>query len=135
VERFTNVRALHGFPLMVIVGLSRNEQLARYRHDRVVYIGETAAGSVLLIVLTTILSLKSRELSRSRARARRLRQTYSAASEASLDAFFVWQRVPSESDRSAKAALRRSQGADSSFVLADVSRRGLEMMGRSREAV
>lgn len=137
VERFTNIRTLHGFPLVAIVGLSRNEQLARYRHDRIVYIGETLAGSVLLVVLTTILSVKSRELSRSRARARRLRQTYFAASEASLDAFFVWERVPSESERerSAKTALRRSQGTDCSFVLSDISRRGLEMMGRTREVL
>ncbi|MGN6086179.1 bifunctional diguanylate cyclase/phosphodiesterase [Trinickia sp.] len=134
IERFTNIRALHGFPLVAIVGLSRNEQLARYRHDRFVYIGETVAGSALLVALTTILSLKSRELSRSRARARRLRQTYFAASEASLDAFFVWERVPSESDRSA-AALRRSSGGDCRFVLTDVSRRGGEMMGRPRDAL
>jgi diguanylate cyclase (GGDEF)-like protein/PAS domain S-box-containing protein len=133
VERFTNIRALHGFPLVAIVGLSRNEQLARYRHDRFVYIAETVAGSVLLVVLMTILSLKSRELSRSRARARRLRQTYFAASEASLDAFFVWERVASDSERSAKTALSRSPGTDCRFVLTDISRRGLELMGKPRE--
>lgn len=121
VERFTNVRALHGFPLAVIVGLSRHEQLARYRHDRLVYIGQTVAGSLLLVVLATILSLKSRELSQSRARARRLQQTYFAASEASLDAFFVWERVP--------------QSVGSRFVLRDVSRRGVEMMGKPRDAL
>ncbi len=135
VERFTNIRALHGFGLVAIVGLSRNEQLARYRHDRSVYIGETVAGSALLLALTTILSVKSRELSRSQARARRLRQTYFAASEASLDAFFVWERMPHESERSAKAALHRSQGNDCRFVLSDISRRGLEMIGKPRETL
>ncbi|WP_181885596.1 bifunctional diguanylate cyclase/phosphodiesterase [Trinickia dinghuensis] len=137
VERFTNVRALHGFPLVAIVGLSRDEQLARYRHDRWVYIGETAAGSLLLVVLTTILSLKSRELLRSRARARRLRQTYFAASDASRDAFFVWERVPSESEGESLANVvsRAFQAADFSFVLRDVSKRGLEMMGKPREAL
>jgi diguanylate cyclase (GGDEF)-like protein/PAS domain S-box-containing protein len=135
VERFTNVRALHGFPLVVIVGLSRDEQLARFRHDRWADIGETAAGSVLLVVLTTILSLKTRELSRSRARARRLRQTYFAASDASLDAFFVWDRLPSDGEGPAKAGLRAAQRADYRFVLRDVSRRGLEMMGKPRDAL
>ena len=135
VERFTNLRALHGFPLIAIVGLSRDEQLARYRHDRWVDIGETAAGSALLVVLTTILSLKSRELSRSQARARRLRQTYFAASDASLDAFFVWDRVPSGSEGVGKTGLRASQRADFRFVLRDVSRRGLEMMGKPRDAL
>ncbi|WP_158244248.1 EAL domain-containing protein [Trinickia dabaoshanensis] len=132
VARFTNIRALHGFPLIAIVGLSRDEQLARYRHDRMVYVGETIAGSILLVVLTTILSVKSRELSKSQARARRLRQTYSVASEASLDAFFVWERVPAESDGSGKHAPRV---APSCFVLRDVSRRGVEMMGKPREAL
>ncbi|WP_206956174.1 bifunctional diguanylate cyclase/phosphodiesterase [Trinickia acidisoli] len=135
VERFTTVRVLHAFPLAVIVGLSRDEQLVRYWHHRVVYISETAAGSVLLVILTIILSLKSLELSKSRVRARRLQQTYFAASEASLDAFFVWERLAGENDRSAKAALRRATGTDCRFVLRDVSRRGLEMMGKPRDAL
>ncbi|MGN6668212.1 MAG: bifunctional diguanylate cyclase/phosphodiesterase, partial [Trinickia sp.] len=131
VERFTNMRALHGFPLIAIVGLSRDEQLASYRHDRLVYVGETVAGTLLLVVLTAILSLKSRELSKSRERARRLRQTYFAASDASLDAFFVWQRVSSQSDLSP----RPSHAAGCAFVLRDVSRRGLEMMGKPRDVL
>jgi diguanylate cyclase (GGDEF)-like protein/PAS domain S-box-containing protein len=132
IERFTNIRALHGFPLVAIVGLSKDEQLAQYRHDRLVYVAETVVGSILLVALTTILSLKSRELSRSQARARRLRQTYSVASEASLDAFFVWDRVPADGEGAAKAAARV---APSYFVLRDISRRGLEMMGKSRDAL
>ena len=131
VERFTNMRTLHGFPLIAIVGLSHDEQLASYRHDRLVYIGETIAGTLLLIALTTILSFKSRELSKSRARARRLQQTYFAASDASLDAFFVWERVPNESD----AGPRASHSADFAFVLRDVSRRGLEMIGKHRDGL
>jgi diguanylate cyclase (GGDEF)-like protein/PAS domain S-box-containing protein len=130
VERFTNVRVLHGFGLIAIVGLSKDEQLARYRHDRLVYVGETIVGSVLLVVLTTILSLKSRELSRSQARARRLRQTYSVASEASLDAFFVWERVSADHDLPAPG-----KAAPSHFVLRDISRRGVEMMGKARDAL
>ncbi len=134
-ERFTNVRALRGFPLTVIVGLSRDEQLSRYRHDRSVYVGETAAGSLLLVVLATILSLKSLELSKSRARTRQLQQTYFAASDASLDAFFVWERVPRESDRVVKAGASGPHSVDCHFLLRDVSRRGLEIMGKSREAL
>jgi diguanylate cyclase (GGDEF)-like protein/PAS domain S-box-containing protein len=135
VERFTNVRVLHGFPLAVIVGLSQNEQLASFRRDRLVYVMETAAGSLLLIVLTTILSLKSRELSKSRARARQLRQTYFAASDASLDAFFVWRRVARDGERAAKAGAHATQAAEDGFMLRDVSRRGVELIGKPREAL
>ncbi|MGN6318669.1 EAL domain-containing protein [Trinickia sp.] len=135
-RRFTNVRALHVFPLAVIVGLSQNEQLAPYRRDRFVYICETTAASSLLIVLTAILSLKTLELSKSRARARQLQQTYFAASGASLDAFFVWERLPRESDLAPSAASSGARSGDPhAFVLRDVSRRGLEMMGKPRDVL
>ncbi len=68
VARFTNVRALHGFPLVAIVGLSREEMLSRFRHDRQLYVLSSAAGSVLLLILTAILSAKSWALVQSRAR-------------------------------------------------------------------
>ncbi|PMS32256.1 GGDEF-domain containing protein [Trinickia symbiotica] len=68
VARFTNVRALHGFPLVAIVGLSREEALSRFRRDRQLYVLSSAAGSMLLLVLTAILSAKSWALARDRAR-------------------------------------------------------------------
>ena len=135
VERFTNVRVLHGFPLSVIVGLSQEEQLASFRHDRLVYIIETAAGSLLLIILTTILSLKSHELSESRARARQLRQTYFAASDASLDAFFVWRRTPRDGEWQSIVGSSATMPDEGAFVLRDVSRRGVEMIGKPRDVL
>ncbi|TKC87660.1 EAL domain-containing protein [Trinickia terrae] len=126
VARFSNVRPLHGFPLMVIAGLSADEALSRYRSDRLFYMLATAAGSVLLLVLTAILSLKSRELVLSRARARRVQQTFYAASEGSLDAFFVWECVHSVGNR---------HSAIVGFLLRDISRRGAELVGKPREAL
>ncbi len=134
VERFTNVRVLHGFPLSAIVGLSFNEQLSEYRRHRLIYLIETAAGSVLLLALTAILSLKSWELAKSRVRAHQLQQTYFVASEASLDAFFVWECQLAHTHHTHHAAgesatpLHRIAG----FVLRDVSRRGIEMAGKPR---
>ena len=136
VERFTNVRTLHGFPLAVIVGLSRDEQLATYRRSRFVDVDEAAAASVLLMLLSAILSAKTLELSKSRAGARRFRQTYFAASGASLDAFFVWERLPGQGDGTGKNAAPASQASDAGvFVLRDVSRRGPEMMGSVCDAL
>jgi len=88
VRRYTNVRQLHGFPLLAIVGLAQNEQLARFRQDRRNFLSATAVGSLFLLVLVFVLSRMSWELAQSRARARRAQQTHYAAAEASFDAFF-----------------------------------------------
>ncbi len=68
IVRFGSVRALHGFPLVAIVGLSKEEALSHFRREQRLYILWTAGGSVLLLVLTAILSAKSWALARSRAR-------------------------------------------------------------------
>ncbi len=121
VHRYTNVRLLHGFSLVAIVGLGQEEQLAQFREKRRVYVTWTAIGSIVLIVLAFVLSRSSWQLSMSRARARRAQQTYYAASEASIDAFFVF--------RSQRAAT----GAIAGFTLIDTNRRGTEILSTPRE--
>ncbi|CAN7622727.1 EAL domain-containing protein [Trinickia sp. LjRoot230] len=133
VRRFTNLRVLHGYPLVAIMALSQDEQLAQFRHRRLVYLLETAAGSVLLLTVAAILTLKSRQLAQSRARTRQLQQTYFAASEASLDAFFVWESVISHVGTSART--RTAHGNVVGFVLRDVSRRGVEIAARPRRGL
>ena len=117
VARYTNVRELHGFPLVAIVGLSQDEQLAQFREHERTYIWETAVGSVMLVVLTLVLSRTSWQLALSRRRARQARQTYYAASEGSIDAFFV---LHSE---------RGIDGEVSRFIVRDTNRRGVELSG------
>ena len=137
VQRFSNIRRLHGFPLATIVGLSREEQLAHFRHDRMVYLSEAAAGSVLLLMLTAVLSLKTWELAQSRARSRQLQQTYFVASEASLDAFFVWDYQAHEPGHRIEDSMarQRTRPSDKTFVLREVSRCGIDMLGQSRAAL
>ena len=117
VARYTNVRALHGFPLVAVVGLSQAEQLVQFREHKRTYIWETAVGSIMLIALTLVLSRTSWQLALSRHRARQARQTYYAASEGSIDAFFV---LYSE---------RGADGEISRFVVRDTNRRGVELSG------
>jgi len=121
VLRYANVRQLHGFPLLAIVGLAQDEQLARFRRDRRNLLWATAVGSLFLLVLALVLSRMSWELARSRARARRAQKTHYAAAEASFDAFFI---------------LRGERGVDgqiTDFVLLDTNRRGVELCGLSRD--
>ncbi|RKP53382.1 EAL domain-containing protein [Pararobbsia silviterrae] len=117
VTRYTNVRELHGFPLVAIVGLSQDEQLVDFHAHKRTYIWETALGSVMLIVLTLVLSRTSWQLALIRQRARQAQQTYYAASEGSIDAFFVLDCV------------RGPDGEIARFVVRNTNRRGVEVSG------
>lgn len=128
--RFTEVRVLRGFPLIAIVGLSQAEQFERYQRERSNQLRALIVVSALFLILTAILSTKSRQLAKSRSRTRRVQQTYLVASEASLDAFFVWDlvtRIPHDGSRA------HTPPAELSFVLREVNGRGLELIGKSRE--
>jgi PAS domain S-box-containing protein len=87
------VRHLHGFPLTAVTGLAESEEMAQYHQRRGNYIVAAVAASVLLIVVVGLISAWSWQLSKARRRERRAQETYAAASEASLDAFFVLRSV------------------------------------------
>ena len=69
VPRYTSARRLYDFPLAVIVGLAADEQLAAARRSEQTYLSRAAAGSLLLILVTAVLSRMSRQLANSRLRA------------------------------------------------------------------
>ncbi|MCY0389473.1 EAL domain-containing protein [Robbsia sp. Bb-Pol-6] len=121
VQRYTNVHVLHGFPLLAVVGLGADEQCAQFRHHRATYLIEAVIASMLLMSLAFILSRTSWQLSVSRKRARQAEQTFYAASENSLDAFFF---LHSEKD---------AHGRIDDFVLRETNRRGIELSGLARE--
>ena len=121
VRRYTNLRLLQGFPLIAIVGLSQGEQLAPFWGHRRAYLLWASFGSVALVLLAAALSRSSWQLAASRRRARQAQQTYYAASEASLDAFFV---LRSERGPSGKIV---------GFVVQDTNRRGADVSGLPRE--
>jgi len=121
--RFTSVRALPDFDLIALVGLDGSAQMAQFRADRRNYLIWAIAGTILLLQLTFIFSRMGWQLSTSRRKARRVQRTYYAASEASLDAFIT---------------LRTEYAADRSitgFVIDDTNRRGLELIGTTRDAL
>jgi diguanylate cyclase (GGDEF)-like protein/PAS domain S-box-containing protein len=120
VPRYTNMRTLNGFPLIAIVGLGQGEQLAQFRRHRRAYLLWAGGANVVLVMLAFVLSRLSWQLAVSRQRARRAQQTYYAASEASLDAFFVFRSE------------RGANGQIVDFALTDTNRRGAELSGMRR---
>jgi diguanylate cyclase (GGDEF)-like protein len=68
VRRFTGAQQLYEFPLAVIAGLSEDEQLAPAHRDAQLYLLRAGIGSVLLLLLTTILGRMSWQLARARVR-------------------------------------------------------------------
>ena len=69
VGRYISARRLYDFPLIVLVGLSADEQLAATRRDMHAYLWRASAGSVLLILIVALLGRMSRQLALSRQRA------------------------------------------------------------------
>ncbi|HAT29774.1 MAG TPA: signaling protein [Janthinobacterium sp.] len=89
VRRYTAVRALHGFPLSAVVGQAESEQMAAFERHRLSYLWEAGAASALLLLLASLAGAWSWQFAKTRRHILRAQETYAAASEASLDAFFV----------------------------------------------
>ncbi|QOL49379.1 bifunctional diguanylate cyclase/phosphodiesterase [Massilia litorea] len=94
VLRYTSVQRLHGFPLAIVVGLARDEQFAPFNEKRQTFLAAASGASALLLLVVAVVSGWAWQLARVRRRARRAQETYAAASEGSLDAFFVLRVVP-----------------------------------------
>jgi hypothetical protein len=82
-RRYTSTRALVGFPLVAVVGLSEAEQLAAFHARRRAWLLGAGAGTALLLVVVTLVSAWSWQLAKARRRERLAQETYAAASEAS----------------------------------------------------
>jgi diguanylate cyclase (GGDEF)-like protein/PAS domain S-box-containing protein len=123
VLRYASVRRLHGFPLTVLVGLAQQEQMAQFEQHRGNYLVAAVGASVLLVALVAMISAWSWQLSKARRRERRAHQTYAAASEASLDAFFVLRSVTDE------------DGAIIDFLVEHTNSRAEQVTGVAREAL
>jgi diguanylate cyclase (GGDEF)-like protein len=68
VWRWSSAREIYGFPLAILVGLARDEQLAAVRKDSAGYIGRAVAGSTVIVLLTVLLGRMSWQLAQSRLR-------------------------------------------------------------------
>jgi len=121
--RYIAARALHGYPLTAIAGLSRDEQFAAYEQHRNNYLWEATGASALLLFIGAVLGTLSWQLTESRREFRKIQQTYYAASEGSVDAFYVLQ------------AVFHPDGSISDFLIRDANIRGAELLGTHKQGV
>jgi diguanylate cyclase (GGDEF)-like protein/PAS domain S-box-containing protein len=120
-NRYSGMRALHGVPLNVLVGLDETELMAGFERQRREKLWEAGIASAVLVFGTALLWLWSWQGARNRAHVRRAQETYAAASAASLDAFFVMREV-------------RDAGGDIvDFIFVDANVRAEQMTGYSKQ--
>jgi diguanylate cyclase (GGDEF)-like protein/PAS domain S-box-containing protein len=121
IVRYTSVQRLHGFPLAIVVGLSRDEQFAPFIEKRRTCLLAAGGASALLLLVVAVISGWAWQLDRVRRRARRAQETYAAASEGSLDAFFVLRVIAGPG------------GTVVDFVVEATNSRAEAIIGMSRE--
>ena len=123
VVRYTMVRRLHGFPLSAMVALDRDEQMAPFAKHCRNYLWVAASASLLLILIVTLVCVWSWQLTRTQRRIRRAQETFAAASEASLDAFFVMR------------SMLDASGAIVDFMIEATNGRAQQLTGMERDAL
>ncbi|HYD79944.1 MAG TPA: EAL domain-containing protein [Paucimonas sp.] len=121
VARYSNARRLHGFPLIAVAGLAEEEQLAAFYRRRSTYLWEAAIASGVLLAIVGVLGRVSWQLARNRRRMRKVQETFYAASEASLDGFFLLRSV------------RDDSGKIVDFIIDDMNSRGERLAGTTKQ--
>ncbi len=120
VPRYVKARRLFGFPLAIVVGLSKAEQFERAKKQTRYYLLGATILSVLLVTIAATVSRLLWQLAQSRNRTRKNQETRYAASEASNDAIGI---LRAEEDRN---------GNILDFIIEDVNNKGASLLGRRR---
>ncbi|MTW03977.1 EAL domain-containing protein [Duganella ginsengisoli] len=123
VRRYASLRPLPRYQLSVLVGLSEQEQLAPAygkRRERLVEAGAASLGVLLVAALAWFWIWQG---ARARRHIRRAQETYAAASEANMDAFFVLR------------AMHDEQGAITDFKITTANSRAEQMSGHSKQTL
>jgi diguanylate cyclase (GGDEF)-like protein/PAS domain S-box-containing protein len=123
VYRYTATAPLPGWPLTAIVGLAQDEQLSDFYQHRRTHLWEAGAASALLAMIVAVLFSLSWQLSKSRRRMQKIQETYHAASEASVDAFYVLD------------VLRDADGKIFDFMVSDANLCASKLVGIDKEAL
>ena len=92
-QRYSEVRPMRGFPLSAVIALDRDEQFIAVERQRRNWLWAAGGASVLLVLIVALVCVVSWQLTRTERRIRRAQETFAAAAEASLDAFFVMRSV------------------------------------------
>jgi len=120
VLRYTALRPMRGYNLSVFAGLAEDEQMAGFRKQRGEHLREAGMASGVLLLLAVMAWIWSWQGAKARRRIRRAQETYAAASEANMDAFFVLR------------AIRNKAGTIVDFKFTAVNPRAQQLTGRSK---
>jgi diguanylate cyclase (GGDEF)-like protein/PAS domain S-box-containing protein len=123
VARYASTRHLHNFGLSVIVGLEAGEQMAGFAGQRRAWLAAAAIGTAVLALIVTLVSAWAWQVARARRGVRHAQETFAAASEASIDAFFVLRTVHDPG------------GAVADFEIEATNSRAEQMSGMAKEAM
>jgi diguanylate cyclase (GGDEF)-like protein len=123
IPRFAAVRALAPYNVVAIVGAAEDEALAEHRAQREYYLNYAIAASLVIVGVLTVAMLLVIRMKQSHREAEAARATYRAASEGSLDAFFLLRTVRGRDDQV------------SEFRVEDANGRALQLLGMPRERV
>lgn len=123
VRRISNARRLHGFPLIAVAGLSEDEQFDAFYRRRKAYLWEAMIASAIVLAVVGLLGRISWQLARNRRRMRKVQETFYAASEASLEGFFLLRSVRDEA------------GNITDFMFDDMNSRAEWLAGRARQTM
>jgi diguanylate cyclase (GGDEF)-like protein/PAS domain S-box-containing protein len=121
--RYTAVRQLSGFPLSAMVALDRDEQFRTFERHRRNWLWGAAGVSLLLVLIVALVCVWSWQLTRTQRRIRRAQENFSAAAEASMDAFFVMRNVYD------------ANGAIADFVIEATNDRAEQITGLRRQVL
>lgn len=120
-QRIYSYRELPRYPLLAVVGVSREAALSHFEHRRRVYFGILIAASLLIAAFTFLLNRQSERLRRSIRQAKEAQALLRAAHQGSLDAVLLlkaWRPAPGKPVED--------------FIFADVNERAAEMLGLPR---
>jgi diguanylate cyclase (GGDEF)-like protein len=120
VARYTMARPMHGFALTALAGLAEHEQLAGFERRRVASLWEAGVASAVVLLVAALLWIWTWQGAMARRRIRNAQETYAAASEGSMDAFFVLR------------AVRDRRGMVTDFDIADANGRAEALSGLTR---
>nr|WP_316641031.1 diguanylate cyclase [uncultured Roseateles sp.] len=120
VSRLLAYRALKGYPFVVVTGLAEAEVFADHESRRERLLWVFALGSGLLLLAFASLHLMTGRVRQSQQAAQRSRVQFEAASDASLDAFWIL------------CAVRGAQGQVTDFRFEHCNERGARLLRRPK---
>lgn len=120
-DRIYSYRELQRYPLLAVVGITRQVALVKFERRRAVYLVALLAASALIVGFAALLMRQSGRLRHSMRDAREAQEMLRAAAHGSLDAVFLlkaWRAAP--------------DGPLEDFVFADLNDRAADMLSKPR---